>query len=193
MMADEPQACQCEHCATYGPEHVPAHCAICGWEGECPNCGAPEHQGERRLMDWSSRKVTADIIIPDLDGRVLLIQRAGRMAGKWAIPGGYVSREHSPAETAIKEAQEEVGLTPRLDRQFHTYGAVGRDPGATNVTVVYLAYPTADEPVANPEEVLALKWADETTARAMDVAGEIAFDHGLVLADYFYLRGMLDR
>jgi len=140
-------------------------------------------------MVWSSRPVTADIIIPDTDGRVLLIQRAGRMAGKWALPGGYVSQQHSPAETAVKEAEEEVGITPRLDRQFCTYGAVGRDPGTPNVTVVYLAYPTADEPTANPAEVLALRWVDETQARAMATAGEIAFDHGLVLADYFHLRG----
>ena len=192
-MAEEQQACQCEHCREYGVEHVPARCAICGWEGECPNCDAPQHAGERRLMDWSSRKVTADIIIPDMSGRVLLIQRAGRMAGKWALPGGYVSQEHSPAETAVKEAREEVGLTPRLDRQFYTYGAVGRDPGATNVTVVYLAYPTADEPVANPEEVRALRWVDEAEAQAMEAAGEMAFDHGLVLADYYYVRGMLGR
>jgi ADP-ribose pyrophosphatase YjhB (NUDIX family) len=189
MMAQETQACRCGHCAEHGPEHVPGRCAICGWEGECPNCGAPPHAGEPRLMVWSSRPVTADIIIPDTDGRVLLIQRAGRMAGKWALPGGYVSQQHSPAETAVKEAEEEVGITPRLDRQFYTYGAVGRDPGTPNVTVVYLAYPTADEPTANPAEVLALRWVDETQARAMATAGEIAFDHGLVLADYFHLRG----
>lgn len=198
MMAEQ-QPCQCGHCAAREVEHVPGRCAVCGWEGECPNCGAPEHARERRLMDWSSRKVTADIIIPNPAGRVLLIQRAGRMAGKWALPGGYCDREHSPAETAVKEAEEEVGITPRLDRQFYTYGSVERDPGPMNVTVVYLAYPTADEPVANPEEVLATQWVDEAEARAMDAAGEIAFDHGLILADYFHLRthasarGMLGR
>jgi len=192
-MANERQACQCDHCSEHGVEHVPARCAICGWEGECPNCGADRHARERRLMDWSSRKVTADIIIPDMAGRVLMIQRAGRAAGQWALPGGYVSADLSPAATAIKEAEEEVGITPRLDRQFYTYGAVGRDPGATNVTVVYLAYPTADQPVANPEEVLALRWVDEAQARAMQAAGEIAFDHGLMLADYFTQRGMLGR
>jgi ADP-ribose pyrophosphatase YjhB (NUDIX family) len=172
---------------------VPARCAVCGWEGECPNCAAPPHAHERRLMDWSSRKVTADIIIPNLAGRVLLIQRAGRMAGLWALPGGYVSQEHSPAETAVKEAQEEVGLTPRLDRQFYTYGKVGRDASTTNVTVVYLAYPTADQPVASPAEVTALHWVEADEARTMAATGELAFDHADVLADYFYMRGMLER
>lgn len=192
-MADDRVTCGCDHCAKEGQEHVPARCAICGWEGECPNAAEPQHAPEKRLMDWSSRKVTVDVIIPRSDGKVLLIQRAGRMAGKWALPGGYVSQQHSPAETAIKETQEEVGLTIRLDRQFYTYGAVGRDPGASNVSVVYLAYPTDDPPVANPHEVLALRCVDAAEARAMVEAGEVAFDHGLILADYFYLRGMLER
>lgn len=192
-MSDEGRGCDCEHCAEHGHEHVPVRCAICGWEGECPNAAAPEHACEPRLMDWSSRKVTVDILIPRSDGKILLIQRAGRMHGKWALPGGYVSQQHSPAETARKETQEEVNLTIQLDRQFYTYGAVGRDPGASNVSVVYLAYPTDDEPAANPDEVLALRWVDAGEARAMVKAGEFAFDHGLVLADYFYLRGMLGR
>lgn len=172
---------------------MPVRCAICGWEGECPNSAAPEHAREQRLMAWSSRSVTVDILIPRGDGKLLLIQRSGRMHGKWALPGGYVSRLHSPAETAIKETLEEVGLAIRLDRQFYTYGKVGRDPSADNVSVVYLAYPTEQPPVANPAEVLALRWVNEDEARAMAQARDIAFDHADILADYFYLRGMLER
>lgn len=185
--------CRCDHCATHGQEHVPVRCVICGWEGECPNADAPGHAPERRLMAWSSRSVTVDTIIPRGDGKVLLIQRVGRMAGKWALPGGYVSREHSPAETALKETQEEVGLQVRLDRQFYTYGRIGRDPSADNVSVVYLAYPTDETPLASPAEVQALRWVDTDEARAMAEAGEIAFDHADMLADYFHLRGMLGR
>ena len=144
-------------------------------------------------MDWSSRKVTADLIIPDSEGRVLLIRRAGRCRGRWALPGGYVSQLQGPAETAVKEAEEEVGLRVRLDRQFYTYGKVGRDPGATNVSVVYLAYPCDEEPVINPEEVLEARRVTAEEAARMARRGRIAFDHADMLADYFYMRDMLKR
>ena len=51
------------------------------------------------------------------DGRVLLIQEAaGKSAGKWALPGGWVEQDLSVYENAVKEAREEAGLTVEPER-----------------------------------------------------------------------------
>ena len=48
---------------------------------------------------------------------IILTRRASRMknhAGQWALPGGRMDPDETPAETALRELEEEVGL--RLDR-----------------------------------------------------------------------------
>jgi len=43
------------------------------------------------------------------DGEILLIQRADD--GKWTVPGGACEPGESPQETAVREVEEETGLT----------------------------------------------------------------------------------
>jgi 8-oxo-dGTP diphosphatase len=47
---------------------------------------------------------------------VLLQRRAGwaHQGGTWALPGGAMDSEETPAETALREADEEVMLDPKL-------------------------------------------------------------------------------
>ena len=58
------------------------------------------------------------------DHKVLLVRE--RMAGAWALPGGWADIGYSPAEVAVKEVREEAGydvepirLLAVLDKQFH--------------------------------------------------------------------------
>lgn len=59
---------------------------------------------------YGSKWVAAGAIIFRPDGRLLLIRH--RWRGQWEYPVGMTDGNESPLETAIREVQEEVGLTP---------------------------------------------------------------------------------
>jgi 8-oxo-dGTP pyrophosphatase MutT (NUDIX family) len=84
--------------------------------------------GERRTPDWpygpESAKPSAVLLLiapsanddPDADADILLIRRVdrgGHHSGQMAFPGGRAEPDDgSSAETALREANEEVGLDP---------------------------------------------------------------------------------
>ena len=76
--------------------------------------------------------LTIDCVVFGLDGldlRVLLIQRgSGPHEGSWALPGGFVELDETLEMAAMRELQEETGLTHVYLEQLYTFGAVDRDP-----------------------------------------------------------------
>lgn len=127
-------------------------------------------------------RCTADLIIGDGQGRVLLVRRRYPPAG-WALPGGFLEGGESLEDCARREAREETSLEVRLDRQFHTYSDPARDPRGQTITTVFLASVAGGEPRA----------ADDAAAvaffRREELPGtELAFDHRLILEDYFNNR-----
>ena len=123
----------------------------------------------------SLRHVTVDTLV--LKGRkLLLIKRTSKLleGGKWGLVGGYVDRDETIREAAIREAMEESGyeitdltlLTirdnpdrPKEDRQ--------------NIAFVFLA--TAGEKTGKSDwEVDDQQWFDLDT---VPPEAEIAFDH----------------
>jgi len=91
----------------------------------CHFCGAPldrrESEGRMRLYCTAERRFIYENPIPaatgivlDEAGRILLIRR-NREPGKnqWALPGGFVEIEESPADAAKRELMEECGITVR--------------------------------------------------------------------------------
>ena len=59
--------------------------------------------------------VTVDCVIFGFDGsslQVLLIERGAEpFKGCWAFPGGFLNMDESAAEGAMRELEEETGLT----------------------------------------------------------------------------------
>ena len=56
--------------------------------------------------------LTADIIIEQADGRIVLVKRANPpFQGQWALPGGMLDGNESIQEAAVREALEETGMT----------------------------------------------------------------------------------
>ena len=76
--------------------------------------------------------VTADCVIFGFDGtrlQVLLVERGLEPCkGKWAFPGGFVKIDESCEDGALRELEEETGLTGAYIEQFHTFSDPDRDP-----------------------------------------------------------------
>ncbi len=71
----------------------------------CDGCG---------YAQWLNPRPTASVIIVD-NGRFLAIRRArAPRAGWWDLPGGFVDGWELPADAAVREAREELGLRVRL-------------------------------------------------------------------------------
>jgi 8-oxo-dGTP pyrophosphatase MutT (NUDIX family) len=74
-----------------------------------------------RYLRQIRAKVGSDLLVlpsvtvlpRDLSGRVLLVRRAD--TSEWMTIGGMVEPDEAPADAAIREAQEEVGVTVQLD------------------------------------------------------------------------------
>ena len=127
--------------------------------------------------------LAADAIIElaDRPGRpIVLIERLNPPYG-WAIPGGFVDIEERVEVAAVREAQEETGLTVTLRALLGIYSDPARDPRGHTVTAVYVA-----EASGQPQAL--------DDARALQVFApdalppELAFDHATVLADYLAFR-----
>jgi ADP-ribose pyrophosphatase YjhB (NUDIX family) len=120
---------------------------------------------------------TVDIIIEIESKGIVLIKRKNQPHG-WAIPGGFVDYGESLEKAAVREAKEETNLDVKLARQFHTYSDPKRDPRHHSISTVYIA--KGKGKFRAKDDALEIGIFDETTLPA-----DIAFDHYLILKDYF--------
>jgi 8-oxo-dGTP pyrophosphatase MutT (NUDIX family) len=108
-------------------------------------------------------------LVTDGETRVILTKRTAtlsRHAGEVSFPGGLADPGEGPRTTALRESEEELGLTPGAVEVLGSLGAVHtRVLGTLIVPVVGLL---ADEPALRPspaeiERVLTLSLADLAT------------------------------
>jgi 8-oxo-dGTP diphosphatase len=137
---------------------------------KCPACGA--------AIPPRNPLVTVDIIIETERG-IVLIQRNNPPYG-WALPGGFVDYGETLEEAARREAMEETGLALKEMRQFHTYSDPARDPRGHTISTVFTAR-AEGIPVAGDD-------AGRTALFTQDTLPSLAFDHGVILSDYFASR-----
>ncbi|BCU67580.1 coenzyme A pyrophosphatase [Sulfolobales archaeon HS-7] len=90
---------------------------------------------------------------------VLLIKRVQRDGDPWsghiALPGGFIKQGETPREAAIREAQEEVSLTPRIVEKLGIYS-----PNNRNIKVAVFLSPKTGEPRADSNEIQKAFWAE---------------------------------
>jgi ADP-ribose pyrophosphatase YjhB (NUDIX family) len=122
---------------------------------------------------------TVDIII-ECEGGIVMVKRKNPPFG-WALPGGFVDYGESLESAAVREAQEETGLSIELLRQFHTYSSPDRDPRHHTITTVYIA--RAEGEPQGGDDASEARLFSRTTLPA-----PIVFDHKQILNDYFMRR-----
>jgi mutator protein MutT len=113
----------------------------------CEACG---------FVHYMNPRVIAAVII-EHGGRVLLQKRAMEPgAGLWTFPGGFLEIGETPADGAVREAKEEVGLDVTLGRLHGVY--TRRHVGI--VLVVYEGTSATDAAYVADSESLAVRWCD---------------------------------
>jgi ADP-ribose pyrophosphatase YjhB (NUDIX family) len=100
------------------------------------------------FVHFSGPKLVAGCLVIDA-GRVLLLRRGNEpRIGTWTFPGGYVDLGETPAQAALRETFEEVGMRVTADGLLGVY-ADAQNPIAA--VVVYRAHPGAEAPSLSPE------------------------------------------
>ena len=124
--------------------------------------------------------VTADIIILKLFNNqqsVLLIKRKHPpFEGMWALPGGFLNMDETLEEAALRELQEETGISGVQLAQFHTFSKVNRDPRHRTITTVFIGQ--ANEHTVTPQagdDATKVQWFP------LENLPPLAFDHGEVM------------
>jgi len=125
--------------------------------------------------------VTVDCVIFGLDKssllKVLLIQRKNDpFKGLWALPGGFVEMEEPLEQAALRELEEETGVTNVFVEQLYTFGTPDRDPRGRVISVAYYALVNLGEhPVKAASDARHVRWF-----HVVDLP-PLAFDHERIL------------
>ncbi len=127
----------------------------------CLNCGDElaerEIDGAMRLacdscgyVHYTDPKVAVGVLIGDDEGRVLLMQRAHHpRKDLWSYPAGFVDAGEKVEDAAIRETQEEVGVTVELDDLL----GIHSETGNRVILVVYQGHIVEGEPKPGDESL----------------------------------------
>jgi 8-oxo-dGTP pyrophosphatase MutT (NUDIX family) len=115
----------------------------------------------------SRRFVVAAVVIRDETGRILLVRKAG--TSRFMLPGGKIEEGETPAECALREANEELGVV--LDPAMLTWLGDWEAPAANEPDHSVHGYIYAHPVVAGiavQREIEELIWLDPATAGERD-------------------------
>src|SRR4029077_2785640 len=126
------------------------------------------------------------VVLAPLSGRLhaLLVQRSeNASAGMCVLPGGFMSPDERPEQTAQRKLTEKTGVGAVYLEQLQSYAEAGRDPRGWIPSIAYLAL--IDAAVLNPDATGARWWP-------VDDLPPLAMDHTRIVADGVdRLRGKL--
>ncbi len=119
------------------------------------------------------RHLVSYVVLVDADGSALLVDHIN--AGLWLPPGGHVDPDEHPADTARREAEEELGITPFLTEhptqpKFMTVTrTVGQDQGHLDVSLWFVFVGQRDMLLRpDPAEIRDVRWWSPADVLAED-------------------------
>lgn len=119
-------------------------------------------------------KLMVDVVILSEEGVVLIRRASDPFEGQWALPGGFVEIGETAEQAAIREAEEETGLTVEIEKLIGVYSDPNRDPRGHNVSVAFLACGVNGQMQAA---------TDAVEVQALDPSTvDLAFDHERIIA-----------
>ena len=149
----------------------------------CPRCGAPlaaippTRCGSCSYALYVNARPTGTVIVvrdSGSSGREFLALKRTRepRVGWWDLPGGFCDGWEHPAEAAVREAREELGVDVRLDRLVGIYVGRYHHQGETLPVLdcFWLATITAGEIRLDPSEASEYAWLP------LDDPPQLAFD-----------------
>jgi ADP-ribose pyrophosphatase YjhB (NUDIX family) len=88
------------------------------------------------------QRIAAYGVCRDDDGRLLLARAAPSLTlrGRWFLPGGGVQHGEDPADSLVREIEEESGLTVSLGPLLDVLSDVRTIPDGTSLHTVRLIY-----------------------------------------------------
>ncbi|MBS2099040.1 NUDIX domain-containing protein [Carboxylicivirga linearis] len=124
--------------------------------------------------------VTTDVLLVTRNNpqKILLIERGNNpFKGKWALPGGFVDMDEDLKDAALRELEEETGISGVKVKQFRTYGGVNRDPRHRTISVVYNGFVSGELECAGQDDAADARWFD------LNDLPDLAFDHSLIIKE----------
>ncbi|PJE62977.1 hypothetical protein COU88_01985 [Candidatus Roizmanbacteria bacterium CG10_big_fil_rev_8_21_14_0_10_39_6] len=116
------------------------------------------------------------ILVNQTKDSILLVRRAKRLSegGKLAFPGGYMDRNETLVQTALREAREETGYNVEIHNLFRINDNPNR-PREDRQNVDFIFIGQAREKIAEPDdETSELLWCKLSDLPKRE---EVAFDH----------------
>jgi ADP-ribose pyrophosphatase YjhB (NUDIX family) len=125
----------------------------------------PEHIARLRAAVGHDLILLPSVSVLPVDraGRLLLVRHAGHQDG-WAVLGGAIEFGESPAQAAVRETREEIGVEIRLIRLADVLGGPDYEVSYSNgdraayVTAAYEAEITSGLPEPADGELAEVAW-----------------------------------
>ncbi len=123
----------------------------------------------------SLRHVVVDMLVIK-DNKILLVKRAPQLTNgnKYALIGGFMERDETSQQAALREIMEEAGYRAKIVSLFRIIDHPNRrGEDRQNISFVYLVKPL-EKIGTSDQEVKELKWFD---LDKLPPPEEFAFDH----------------
>ncbi len=102
-------------------------------------------------------------VVLDHKGRVLMVEHAFHVEHPWGLPGGWVDKNESPAETLKREYQEELSIRVEIEQILQ---AEQVDYDRNHIDVAYLC--STDEEVGELSfELVSYRWVEQSEVEAL--------------------------